>query len=116
MTKAYIIKEIHDSSEDTSIIGVSLTRDVAEIVAQKNRNKWNLPDCEITLEKYNEMMDNYWQHFSEIKGKDYRECLYTLYPEYSISDIDNAVHEYEYISYCGTIVEEVPLYETILCN
>lgn len=116
MTKAYIVKEVHDSSEDTSIIGVCLTRDIAEEVARRNEDKWNLPDCEITFEKYNEMITNYWQHFREIKGRDYREGLYTLYPEYSISDIDTAVHEYEYISYCGTTVEEVPLYETILCN
>ena len=116
MTKAYLVKEIHDSSEDTFIIGVCLTRDMAEVIAQRNRNKWDLSGCEITLEKYEEMISNYWQHFNEIKGKDYKEGLYTLYPEYSTSDIDNAVNEYEYISYCGTVIEEVPLYETILCN
>lgn len=110
MTKAYLVKEIHDY-EKFFIIGVCHSRELAEILRQKNEAFWDLEDCEITSERWDEMlMYIYSQGISN--GKSLEEAMIEAYPEYPVSDITRACGEYMNRSYVSTVIEEINLYES----
>lgn len=110
MTKAYLVKEIHDY-EKFFIIGVCHSRELAEILRQKNEAFWDLEDCEITSERWDEMlMHMYSQGVPD--GKSLEEAMIEAYPEYSVSDITRSCGEYMNRSYVSTVIEEINLYES----
>ena len=102
MTKAYLVKEIHDY-EKFFIIGVCHSRELAEILRQKNETFWDLEDCEITSERWDEMLMNVYATGLPSKK---------AYPEYPVSDITRACGEYMNRSYVSTVIEEINLYES----
>lgn len=107
MTKAYLVKEIHDY-EKFFIIGVCYSRELAEKLRQKNENFWDLEDCEITFKIWNEMLIQV-----SSKGpseKSIEEKIIENYPEYSVSDITRAYGEYMNRSYVSTVIEEINLF------
>lgn len=106
MTKAYLVKEIHDY-EKFFIIGVCHSRELAETLRQKNENFWNLEDCEITSERWDEMLMNVYA--TGLPSK--KDCSIEAYPEYSVSDITRACGEYMNRSYVSTVIEEINLFE-----
>lgn len=110
MTKAYLVKEIHDY-EKFFIIGVCHSRELAEILCQKNEAFWDLEDCEITSERWDEML-MYIYSQGIPNGKSLEETMIEAYPEYPVSDITRACGEYMNRSYVSTVIEEINLYES----
>lgn len=108
MNKVYLVKEVHDY-EKFFIIGVCTNRELAEMLRQKNENFWNLEDCEITSERWDEMLMHMYS-----KGipseQSLEEAMIETYPEYSVSDITRSCGEYMNRSYVSTVIEEVDLY------
>lgn len=107
MTKAYIVREIHDYDQ-FSIVGVCSSRELAEKLKRKNENSWNLKDCEITSKMWDEMLIQV-----SSKGpseKNIEEKMIEIYPEYSVSDITRACREYMNRSYISTVIEEINLF------
>ena len=112
MTKAYLVKEIHDY-EKFFIIGVCHSRELAEILRQKNETFWDLEDCEITSERWDEMLMNvYATGLPSKKDCSIEEMMIEAYPEYPVSDITRACGEYMSRSYVSTVIEEINLYES----
>ena len=94
MTKAYLVKEIHDY-ERFFIIGVC-----------------HLEDCEITSKRWDEMLMNvYAAGLPSKKDCSIEEMMIEAYPEYSVSDITRACGEYMNRSYVSTVIEEINLFE-----
>ena len=110
MTKAYLVKEIHDY-EKFFIIGVCHSRELAEILRQKNEAFWDLEDCEITSERWDEML-MYIYSQGIPNGKSLEEAMIEAYPEYPVSDITRACGVYMNRSYVSTVIEEINLYES----
>lgn len=110
MTKAYLVKEIHDY-EKFFIIGVCHSRELAEILRQKNEAFWDLEDCEITSERWDEMLMHIYSQGIP-NGKSLEEAMIEAYPEYPVSDITRACGEYMNRSYVSTVIEEINLYES----
>ena len=110
MTKAYLVKEIHDY-EKFFIIGVCHSRELAEILRQKNEAFWDLEDCEITSERWDEMLMHIYSQGMP-NGKSLEEAMIEAYPEYHVSDITRACGEYMNRSYVNTVIEEINLYES----
>lgn len=110
MTKAYLVKEIHDY-EKFFIIGVCHSRELAEILRQKNEAFWDLEDCEITSERWDEMLMHIYSQGIP-NGKSLEEAMIEVYPEYPVSDITRACGEYMNRSYVSTVIEEINLYES----
>ena len=110
MTKAYLVEEIHDY-EKFFIIGVCHSRELAEILRQKNEAFWDLEDCEITSERWDEML-MYIYSQGIPNGKSLEEAMIEAYPEYPVSDITRACGEYMNRSYVSTVIEEINLYES----
>ena len=110
MTKAYLVKEIHDY-EKFFIIGVCHSRKLAEILRQKNEAFWDLEDCEITSERWDEMLMHIYSQGIP-NGKSLEEAMIEAYPEYPVSDITRACGEYMNRSYVSTVIEEINLYES----
>ena len=110
MTKAYLVKEIHDY-EKFFIIGVCHSRELAEILRQKNEAFWDLEDCEITSERWDEMLMHIYSQGIP-NGKSLEEAMIEAYPEYPVSDITRACGEYMNRSYVNTVIEEINLYES----
>lgn len=110
MTKAYLVKEIHDY-EKFFIIGVCHSRELAEILRQKNEAFWDLEDCEITSERWDEMLMHIYSQGIP-NGKSLEEAMIEAYPEYPVSDITRACGEYINRSYVSTVIEEINLYES----
>lgn len=107
MTKAYVVREIHDYDQ-FFIIGVCHSRELAEKLRQKNENSWDLEDCEITSKMWDEML---MQVFSKDPSeKSIEEKMIENYPEYSVSDITRACGEYMNRSYVSTVIEEINLF------
>lgn len=110
MTKAYLVKEIHDY-EKFFIIGVCHSRELAEILRQKNEAFLDLEDCEITSERWDEMLMHIYSQGIP-NGKSLEEAMIEAYPEYPVSDITRACGEYMNRSYVSTVIEEINLYES----
>lgn len=110
MTKAYLVKEIH-YYEKFFIIGVCHSRELAEILRQKNEAFWDLEDCEITSERWDEMLMHIYSQGIP-NGKSLEEAMIEAYPEYPVSDITRACGEYMNRSYVSTVIEEINLYES----
>lgn len=110
MTKAYLVKEIHDY-EKFFIIGVCHSRELAEILRQKNEAFWDLEDCEITSERWDEMLMHIYSQGIP-NGKSLEKAMIEAYPEYPVSDITRACGEYMNRSYVSTVIEEINLYES----
>lgn len=110
MTKAYLVKEIHDYKK-FFIIGVCHSRELAEILRQKNEAFWDLEDCEITSERWDEMLMHIYSQGIP-NGKSLEEAMIEAYPEYPVSDITRACGEYINRSYVSTVIEEINLYES----
>lgn len=110
MTKAYLVKEIYDY-EKFFIIGVCHSRELAEILRQKNEAFWDLEDCEITSERWDEMLMHIYSQGIP-NGKSLEEAMIEAYPEYPVSDITRACGEYMNRSYVSTVIEEINLYES----
>ena len=110
MTKAYLVKEIHDY-EKFFIIGVGHSRELAERLRQKNEAFWDLEDCEITSERWDEMLMHIYSQGIP-NGKSLEEAMIEAYPEYPVSDITRACGEYMNRSYVSTVIEEINLYES----
>lgn len=108
MNKMYLVKEVHDY-EKFSIIGVCLNRELAEMLRQKNENFWNLEDCEITSERWDEML-MYMYSKSIPDGQSLEEAMIEEYPEYSVSDITKACKVYTNRTYVSTVIEEINLF------
>lgn len=108
MNKMYLVKEVYDY-EKSLIVGVCPNRKLAEMLKQKNENFWNLKDCEITSERWDEMLMHVY-----CKGtpneQSLEEAMIETYPEYSVSDIARSYKEYMNRSYTGTVIEEINLY------
>lgn len=108
MTKIYLVKETHDYDLQY-VIGACQSRELAEKFAQKNRNKWDLEDCEITSEMWDKMLSHVYS-----KGipswQSLEEAMIETYPEYSVSDITRSCGEYMNRSYLGTVIEEIDLF------
>lgn len=104
----YLVKEVHDYDK-SFMIGVCPSRELAETLRQKNENFWNLEDCEITSERWDEMLMHIYS-----KGipdeQSLEEAMIETYPEYSVSDITRSCGEYMNRSYAGTVIEEINLY------
>ena len=108
MNKMYLVKEVHDY-EKFFIIGVCPSRELAELLRQKNEDFWNLEDCEITSERWDEMlMHMYSKGIPD--GQSLEEAMIETYPEYSVSDITRSCGEYMNRSYVSTVIEEINLY------
>lgn len=108
MNKTYIVKEIHDY-EKSFVIGACPSRELAEKLRQKNKNFWDLEDCEITSEMWDGMlMQMYSKGIPD--GQSLEEAMIENYPEYSVSDITRACGEYMSRSYVSTVIEEINLY------
>lgn len=108
MTKVYIVKEVHDYDK-YFVIGVCPSRELAEKLRQRNSNQWDLEDCEITSEIYDRMVGVYYTR-GYSSDKSMLESMIELFPEYSVSDIESAIYEYENRSYVGTVIEEINLF------
>ena len=107
MTKAYIVREIHDYDQ-FSIVGVCPSRELAEKLRQKNENFWDLEDCEITSKMWDEMLIQVSSKGPSVKSIE--EKMIENYPEYSVSDITRAYGEYMNRSYVSTVIEEINLF------
>lgn len=107
----YLVKEVHGCN-DFIIIGVCPNRELAEMLRQKNENLWDLEDCEITGEVWDHMVQRYYDSGGYNDTRPMLEVLYEMFPEYSISNIDNACRGYDNRSYTSTIIEEINLYAT----
>lgn len=110
MNKIYLVKEVHDY-EKFFIIGVCHDRELAEKLRQKNEDFWNLEDCEITSERWDEMLIQTYAR-GVLEGKSLEEAMIEAYPEYSVSDITRSLSEYMNRSYVSTIIEDVNLFTT----
>ena len=110
MTKMYLVKEVHDY-EKFFIIGVCPSRELAEILRQKNEVFWDLEDCEITSERWDEMLMHIYSQGIP-NGKSLEEAMIEAYPEYPVSDITRSCGEYMNRSYVSTVIEEINLYES----
>ena len=108
MNKVYIVKEVHDYKTEY-LIGVCPNRELAEKLKNQNENLWDLEDCEITSEMWDEMLV---QAYSKgiLEKQSLEEIMIETYPEYSVSDIMRAYKTYMNRSYVGTIIEEINLY------
>lgn len=111
MTKAYLVKEIYDY-ENFFIIGVCHSRELAEILRQKNETLWDLEGCEITSERWDEMLKNVYATGLPDEDCNIEEMMIEAYPEYSVSDITRAYGEYMTRSHVSTVIEEINLYES----
>ena len=107
MTKAYIVREIHDYDQ-FSIVGVCSSRELAEKLKQKNENSWNLKDCEITSEMWDKMLMYVFRKDPSVKNIE--EKMIEIYPEYLVSDITRACREHMNCSYISTVIEEINLF------
>lgn len=104
----YLVKEVHDYDR-FSVIGVCPNRELAEMLRQKNENFWDLEDCEITAERWDEML--MYIHCRDIPERlSLEEAMIETFPEYSVSDITRSCSEYMNRSYVGTVIEEINLY------
>ena len=85
MNKVYIVKEVHDYKTEY-LIGVCPNRELAEKLKNQNENLWDLEDCEITSEMWDEMLV---QAYSKgiLEKQSLEEIMIETYPEYSVSDI-----------------------------
>lgn len=108
MNKMYLVKEVHNSKTEV-IIGVCPTRELAEMLRQKNENFWCLENCEITSDIWNNMLEHvYSKGISEERSLE--EVMIETYPEYSVSDITRSCGTYKNRTYVNTVIEEINLY------
>ena len=108
MNKVYIVKEVHDYKKH--LIGVCPNRELAEKLKNQNEKLWDIEDCEITSEMWNEMLSQVYNNKGIPTGQSLEEIMIETYPEYSVSDITKACVIYMNRSYVNTTIEEINLY------
>ena len=82
-------------------VGVVPTVDLAEALVAKIKELWNLEDCEITSDKFEEMAEAIsWDG-------DGIEPFLDNFPEYSVSDIERAVKYYPSCRFLGCVIRKV---------
>lgn len=106
MNKIYVVSEVQDWST-SFVIGVCPTLELANKLKEENERIWDLEDCEITAEKFDEMLSALAKADESIE--DPLEVLIAAFPEYPVSDIEKALYGYSHRSYIETRIDEVPL-------
>lgn len=99
MIKVFLVSEVLTGFRE-KVVGICPTTDLAEQLATKVRNSWDLEDCEITTERFSEMVQ-------EISWESGIEPFIEHFPEYSVSDIERAVKYYTTCPFLGCIVREI---------
>lgn len=95
-----------------SHVGVCTTRELAEELKQKIIRSHAKP-TKISEDRWSEMYDAVLESDLEMDD-DFIQVMYSLFPEYSKEDIDQAYRVYEsYDDFAGVSIKEIELFETI---
>lgn len=103
MTKAYLVNAIFSGFREETV-GVCPTAELASLLSNEVRSLWDLDDCEISSDKFDEMAAAVSWSGQGI------EPFLEHYPEYSVSDIERAVKYYTTCPFLGCITREVDQY------
>lgn len=113
-SKVYLVYEFGGEYEDRweQPVGVCSTLQLAEELKAKVEAERQGPECSISEEKYNEMLDTlYEQDFDEESYETDVDGLLMLFPQYSRDELEAADKKYfSYNDYLGVEIEEIDFY------